>query len=126
MHCLAVGGTSGGDRGRSAARLPAGVARRFRLGRRAAHYRQSVVTNVFGFDRDLVRRANRRLFSNDQHGVLDRAAFIWRKRDRLSRDRKSTRLNSSHPSISYAVFCLKKKKQQNRRNSNGGRNSIEQ
>src|SRR5699024_12610195 len=27
-------------------------------------------------------------------------------------DRKSTRLNSSHVSISYAVFCLKKKKQQ--------------
>src|SRR5438876_8368558 len=29
---------------------------------------------------------------------------------RGSEDRKSTRLNSSHPSISYAVFCLKKKK----------------
>src|SRR5438876_3392582 len=29
------------------------------------------------------------------------------------KDRKSTRLNSSHPSISYAVFCLKKKKDQN-------------
>src|SRR5690348_18108672 len=28
----------------------------------------------------------------------------------LAQDRKSTRLNSSHPSISYAVFCLKKKK----------------
>src|SRR5690348_17466394 len=28
----------------------------------------------------------------------------------LMPDRKSTRLNSSHPSISYAVFCLKKKK----------------
>src|SRR6266513_5431391 len=28
----------------------------------------------------------------------------------MSRDRKSTRLNSSHVSISYAVFCLKKKK----------------
>src|SRR5258708_8646008 len=28
----------------------------------------------------------------------------------LSRDRKSTRLNSSHQIISYAVFCLKKKK----------------
>src|SRR2546430_10681838 len=27
----------------------------------------------------------------------------------LSRDRKSTRLNSSHSQISYAVFCLKKK-----------------
>src|SRR3954467_15089913 len=30
-----------------------------------------------------------------------------------SRDRKSTRLNSSHTIISYAVFCLKKKKKQN-------------
>src|SRR5690349_23326941 len=29
---------------------------------------------------------------------------------RLGRDRKSTRLNSSHVEISYAVFCLKKKK----------------
>src|SRR6266852_7870536 len=29
------------------------------------------------------------------------------------RDRKSTRLNSSHGSISYAVFCLKKKKKNN-------------
>src|SRR5690625_4626709 len=29
---------------------------------------------------------------------------------RLERDRKSTRLNSSHVAISYAVFCLKKKK----------------
>src|SRR4051794_41332753 len=29
---------------------------------------------------------------------------------RVAVDRKSTRLNSSHPSISYAVFCLKKKK----------------
>src|SRR2546430_9760233 len=29
---------------------------------------------------------------------------------RLPRDRKSTRLNSSHSQISYAVFCLKKKK----------------
>src|SRR5438876_12271421 len=28
-------------------------------------------------------------------------------------DRKSTRLNSSHPSISYAVFCLKKKNEIN-------------
>src|SRR2546422_8382305 len=30
-------------------------------------------------------------------------------RDRADRDRKSTRLNSSHGYISYAVFCLKKK-----------------
>src|SRR2546422_1447294 len=33
----------------------------------------------------------------------------------LRRDRKSTRLNSSHGYISYAVFCLKKKKQSKRR-----------
>src|SRR5699024_8930086 len=31
--------------------------------------------------------------------------------DLVSKDRKSTRLNSSHVSISYAVFCLKKKNQ---------------
>src|SRR5438270_10726890 len=33
---------------------------------------------------------------------------------KLVRDRKSTRLNSSHSQISYAVFCLKKKNKQNR------------
>src|SRR6266516_5957652 len=33
---------------------------------------------------------------------------------RLRRDRKSTRLNSSHRTISYAVFCLKKKKKKNK------------
>src|SRR2546427_4454826 len=34
------------------------------------------------------------------------------------RDRKSTRLNSSHSQISYAVFCLKKKKKKNDGNIN--------
>src|SRR5690606_40321469 len=34
------------------------------------------------------------------------------------RDRKSTRLNSSHVKISYAVFCLKKKKNQTPSNKN--------
>src|SRR5690348_18083930 len=38
---------------------------------------------------------------------LDNLAGMLR---RLLGDRKSTRLNSRHPSISYAVFCLKKKK----------------
>src|SRR5436853_1372800 len=33
-----------------------------------------------------------------------------------SQDRKSTRLNSSHLGISYAVFCLKKKKKKNKKN----------
>src|SRR5690348_18239771 len=37
------------------------------------------------------------------------------RRELLEEDRKSTRLNSSHPSISYAVFCLKKKKKTRKR-----------
>src|SRR5256885_6692273 len=36
--------------------------------------------------------------------------FISNERIALTEDRKSTRLNSSHLVISYAVFCLKKKK----------------
>src|SRR3712207_7618299 len=43
------------------------------------------------------RAARRRLRAGADRGVL-------------LRDRKSTRLNSSHANISYAVFCLKKKK----------------
>src|SRR5258708_38957692 len=44
-----------------------------------------------------------------------RSTFEWAAREAKSpleapRDRKSTRLNSSHQIISYAVFCLKKKK----------------
>src|SRR3712207_8537828 len=55
----------------------------------------------------LVRRRRRR------HGE-------WRDDRRAERrppgllDRKSTRLNSSHANISYAVFCLKKKKREQR------------
>src|SRR5690606_40595741 len=37
-------------------------------------------------------------------------------RGEMTRDRKSTRLNSSHVKISYAVFCLKKKKNKDRLN----------
>src|SRR3712207_7280486 len=53
-----------------------------------------------------------------EHAELDRIdvlgtlapALITFDAPRVSRDRKSTRLNSSHANISYAVFCLKKKK----------------
>src|SRR3712207_7081525 len=45
------------------------------------------------------------------HGQLGRVAAGRGARGRLRDvDRKSTRLNSSHANISYAVFCLKKKK----------------
>src|SRR5688572_32714736 len=45
--------------------------------------------------------------------VMSRAARAVQKRPVELADRKSTRLNSSHSQISYAVFCLKKKKKTN-------------
>src|SRR2546429_2254796 len=42
--------------------------------------------------------------------VIDPGGGRGRRPAGLTRDRKSTRLNSSHGYISYAVFCLKKKK----------------
>src|SRR3712207_8218250 len=47
-------------------------------------------------------------FYQDDKQVATAACLI--KRLPLGIDRKSTRLNSSHANISYAVFCLKKKK----------------
>src|SRR5438309_9020041 len=44
-------------------------------------------------------------------GVVTDMAFYAGE---MPQDRKSTRLNSSHSSISYAVFCLKKKKKDNK------------
>src|SRR2546427_3282879 len=59
----------------------------------------------------------------DVHGAVGREGRsvppIARRRDAVEQvhpalqDRKSTRLNSSHSQISYAVFCLKKKKNKN-------------
>src|SRR3712207_8330192 len=47
----------------------------------------------------------------DEHGFrTDVAEALKRLDPPVLRDRKSTRLNSSHANISYAVFCLKKKK----------------
>src|SRR3712207_7839143 len=47
----------------------------------------------------------RRIWRFEADNEVNTAAAYWR-------DRKSTRLNSSHANISYAVFCLKKKKTQ--------------
>src|SRR2546430_9687321 len=56
-------------------------------------------------ERAFFRRAVRRFLPGEELGAaLDAAAGFARE------DRKSTRLNSSHSQISYAVFCLKKKK----------------
>src|SRR3712207_7648879 len=45
----------------------------------------------------------------DRQQVLHRRERVGRVVGALDVDRKSTRLNSSHANISYAVFCLKKK-----------------
>src|SRR3712207_8483578 len=47
--------------------------------------------------------------ARDRRGRRERDAALRRRATNLE-DRKSTRLNSSHANISYAVFCLKKKK----------------
>src|SRR2546422_1238629 len=52
-----------------------------------------------------------RIKTEDVRDVLRRLALA-RPIFKRQRDRKSTRLNSSHGYISYAVFCLKKKKTQ--------------
>src|SRR5690349_22069796 len=44
-----------------------------------------------------------------RHAVVTRVLAHRRNDDAIFEDRKSTRLNSSHVEISYAVFCLKKK-----------------
>src|SRR2546427_3063994 len=57
----------------------------------------------------LVRSGERQASQGERAGAAEK-----RRRPRANiRDRKSTRLNSSHSQISYAVFCLKKKKRKN-------------
>src|SRR3712207_7629534 len=84
----------------------------FRSDGRAAHVR------LPGRDRlqDRLDAARMDLARKDLEGDLHRlpdldvARIDLRDLGAEDRDRKSTRLNSSHANISYAVFCLKKKK----------------
>src|SRR5437588_4904435 len=52
----------------------------------------------------------RRIGDEPEYGLAAHLQSGACKAARLEEDRKSTRLNSSHTVISYAVFCLKKKK----------------
>src|SRR5438094_7674334 len=54
-------------------------------------------------------RSAAKLLVAETHADLTRGTPTRFVRRRTNRDRKSTRLNSSHRTISYAVFCLKKK-----------------
>src|SRR5690606_41027429 len=72
-------------------------------------------------DRLSIERSNpARLFRNRTPLSLARCCFRCpdmekSKKHVLFRDRKGTRLNSSHVKISYAVFCLKKKKEKKKK-----------
>src|SRR5947209_16618810 len=69
---------------------------------------------VEGARRGFRRRAQaeNRLVAREESRLLHRQPLDFR--DAIEIDRKSTRLNSSHANISYAVFCLKKKKEQSK------------
>src|SRR5438477_3460647 len=58
-------------------------------------------------------QASARTVRRRRGGRRPDGARLQRQHAAEGRDRKSTRLNSSHMSISYAVFCLKKKKTYN-------------
>src|SRR5690625_6288569 len=65
-------------------------------------------------------RADRRRARDEQTPSLQALKLGHRELQRLQQseeDRKSTRLNSSHVAISYAVFCLKKKKNSTERHA---------
>src|SRR5438445_9486869 len=57
------------------------------------------------------------VITRDDISIKVNAVLYMLVRDPVKADRKSTRLNSSHANISYAVFCLKKKKQQTKRST---------
>src|SRR5699024_12451456 len=62
-------------------------------------------------DASFMERANAAGVAYHDSTQLDRLSAGYNQQAEVIRDRKSTRLNSSHVSISYAVFCLKKKKE---------------
>src|SRR3712207_8072837 len=67
-------------------------------------------------DRSLAGRLDEALVGACRGIALHGMAHGVRPSGIMQKDRKSTRLNSSHANISYAVFCLKKKKKQIYRN----------
>src|SRR3989454_6055354 len=89
------------------------------LGAAAEDHRGGGAARLYGGEclrdvrRSKARRARtrvRRRRGRDRPQSLHAAARLARPSESGGRDRKSTRLNSSHLVISYAVFCLKKKK----------------
>src|SRR3712207_7589417 len=79
------------------------------LFRSRAVAREHLLREPPGVDDD-VRDDRADVLGDRLHVLADREADGLARLGHHVRDRKSTRLNSSHANISYAVFCLKKKK----------------
>src|SRR5437870_6642700 len=71
------------------------------------------------------RRGDLRPLDEEDELALYRFAIDTLEATGFEQDRKSTRLNSSHVAISYAVFCLKKKRTMNGRLPSAGTSSRE-
>src|SRR3989475_8397547 len=73
-----------------------------------ARYTPEMVEQVCGSPKEKFIKVAEMLLENSGRDRTSAFAYAvaW------TQDRKSTRLNSSHSQISYAVFCLKKKKEQ--------------
>src|SRR5690625_7055168 len=84
---------------------------------RLVERREAIVDSVSGVTRD--RNYGRTDWNGREFSVIDTGGYVVGSDDvfeaqidkqvRLAIDRKSTRLNSSHVAISYAVLCLKQK-----------------
>src|SRR5262245_63357296 len=79
----------------------------FRSHTPAAALRRSLPRAVWRLSGD--EMSNVRTIDTHTHVLTEETAALLRKEAATVPDRKSTRLNSSHLGISYAVFCLKKK-----------------
>src|SRR5688572_19970885 len=94
--------------------LPMAIDRSVWIALRPRDDRRVVVYSVDFAERagfDLNAEMSSALTGGERKGWIEYVHGVaWSLRDAGYPDRKSTRLNSSHSQISYAVFCLKKKK----------------
>src|SRR3712207_8284122 len=70
-------------------------------------YPENIIMEMAGVEPEVAEAIVSTLSEAEWRDVKDGGDPLY---DSSCRDRKSTRLNSSHANISYAVFCLKKKK----------------
>src|SRR5437899_3563070 len=87
---------------------------------RLSERKEALMAQIQEIDREMIRVQNKFGIPSrdtDQRApvTVSRAPGLVRRRSK--RDRKSTRLNSSHLDISYAVFCLKKKNRNNQKST---------